>query len=61
MEAEIIRFYGLGPFYLKFQDKIVDGKKWISKRAFYLLMFLLLEKNRKISAEELVDVFLAGI
>jgi DNA-binding SARP family transcriptional activator len=33
------------------------GKKWISKRAFYLLMFLLLEKNRKISAEELVDVF----
>jgi DNA-binding SARP family transcriptional activator len=57
VEAEIIRFYGLGPFYLKFQDKIVDGKKWISKRAFYLLMFLLLEKNRKISAEELVDVF----
>lgn len=57
MEDEAISFYGLGPFYLECQDKRVDGRNWISKRALYVLMYLLLEKNRKVSAEELVDVF----
>ena len=57
MSEEKINFYGLGPFYLEYQGKIVDGSNWISKRALYLLMYLLLAKDRKVAAEELVDIF----
>lgn len=57
MNEEKISFYGLGPFYLKYQGKIVDGSNWISKRALCLLMYLLLAKERKVAAEELVDIF----
>ncbi|MFW6252109.1 MAG: winged helix-turn-helix domain-containing protein, partial [Halanaerobium sp.] len=52
-----INFYGLGPFYLEYQGKKVDGSNWISKRALYLLMYLLLANERHVAAEELVDVF----
>ncbi|MFW5987988.1 MAG: AfsR/SARP family transcriptional regulator [bacterium] len=52
-----IDFYGLGPFYLVYQGKRVDGSSWISKRALYLFMYLLLAKDRKVTAEELVDIF----
>ena len=57
MNEEKIYFYGLGPFYLKYQGNKVDGSNWISKRALYLLMYLLLAKNRKVAVEELVDIF----
>ncbi|MGM0414717.1 MAG: AfsR/SARP family transcriptional regulator [Bacillota bacterium] len=57
MNEEKVNFYGLGPFYLEYQGKIVDGSNWISKRALYLLMYLLMAKDRKIAAEELVDIF----
>ncbi|MFP4020479.1 MAG: BTAD domain-containing putative transcriptional regulator [Halanaerobium sp.] len=57
MNEEKINFYGLGPFYLEYQGKKVDGSNWISKRALYLLMYLLLAKERNVAAEELVDIF----
>ncbi len=57
MNEEKINFYGLGPFYLEYQGKKVDGSSWISKRALYLLMYLLMAKDRHVAAEELVDVF----
>jgi two-component SAPR family response regulator len=57
MNEEKINFYGLGPFYLEYQGKKVDGSNWISKRALYLLMYLLMAKERHVTAEELVDVF----
>ncbi|MFP4198390.1 MAG: winged helix-turn-helix domain-containing protein, partial [Halanaerobium sp.] len=57
MNEEKINFYGLGPFYLEYQGKKVDGSNWISKRALYLLMYLLLANERYVAAEELVDVF----
>ncbi len=57
LKVEELNFYGLGSFYFEFQDKKVDGTNWVSKRALYLLMYLVLERNRKVSAEELVDVF----
>ncbi len=53
----VLNFYGLGSFYLEFKDTKVDGSSWVSKRALYLLMYLVLERKRKVSAEELVDVF----
>ncbi|RAK10623.1 DNA-binding SARP family transcriptional activator [Halanaerobium saccharolyticum] len=56
-EEEKISFYGLGPFYYQYQGKRFDGSNWISKRALYLLMYLLLAKDRNVAAEELVDVF----
>jgi len=57
MNEEKINFYGLGPFYLEYQGEKVDGSNWISKRALYLLMYLLMAKERHVTAEELVDVF----
>lgn len=57
MEEEKVNFYGLGPFYLEYQGQKVDGSNWISKRALYLLMYLLTAKDRHVAAEELVDVF----
>jgi len=57
MNEEKISFYGLGPFYLEYQGKKIDGSNWISKRALYLLVYLLLVKERKVAAEELVDIF----
>src|SRR6056297_482671 len=57
MNEEKINFYGLGPFYLEYQAKKVDGSNWISKRALYLLMYLLMAKNRYVAVEELVDIF----
>ncbi|TDO83337.1 DNA-binding SARP family transcriptional activator [Halanaerobium saccharolyticum] len=56
-ELEKISFYGLGPFYYEYQGKRFDGSSWVSKRALYLLMYLLLAKDRNVAAEELVDVF----
>ena len=56
-EVEKISFYGLGPFYFEYRGKKFDGSNWISKRALYLLMYLLLAKDRNVAAEELVDVF----
>lgn len=52
-----IKFYGLGSFYFEYQEKKIDGNNWNSKRALYLLMYLLLKKNRCVSVEELVDIF----
>jgi len=57
MNEEKINFYGLGPFYYEYQGKKFDGSNWVSKRALYLLMYLLLAKDRNVAAEELVDVF----
>lgn len=57
MNEEKINFYGLGPFYYEYQGKKFDGSSWVSKRALYLLMYLLLAKDRNVAAEELVDVF----
>ena len=57
MSSEELCFYGLGPFYLKYAGKIVDGNNWVSKRALYLLMYLSLERKRNVSVEELIDVF----
>jgi len=57
MNEEKINFYGLGPFYLEYQGEKVDGSSWISKRALYLLMYLLMAKDRHVAAEELVDIF----
>ncbi|MFN2341613.1 MAG: BTAD domain-containing putative transcriptional regulator [Halanaerobium sp.] len=57
MNEEKISFYGLGSFYLEYQGEKVDGSSWISKRALYLLVYLLLVKERKVAAEELVDIF----
>lgn len=52
-----LKFYGLGSFYFEFKDNKVDGSNWVSKRALYLLMYLVLERKRKVSAEELIDIF----
>lgn len=52
-----INFYGLGPFYAEYDGEKLDGSNWVSKRALYLLMYLLMAKDRKIPAEELVDIF----
>ena len=57
MSKEKINFYGLGSFYFEYQGKKVDGSSWISKRALYLLMYLLLAKDRNVASEELVDIF----
>jgi two-component SAPR family response regulator len=57
MNEEKINFYGLGPFYLEYQGEKVDGSNWVSKRALYLLMYLLMTKDRHVAVEELVDVF----
>jgi DNA-binding SARP family transcriptional activator len=53
----VLKFYGLGSFYFAFKDNKVDGSNWVSKRALYLLMYLVLERKRKVSAEELIDIF----
>lgn len=57
MRDGTLKFYGLGSFYFKFNEYKVDGSSWVSKRALYLLMYLVLERKRKVSGEELVDVF----
>ena len=57
MNKEKISFYGLGPFYFEYQGQKVDGSNWISKRALYLFMYLLMVRKRKVDAEELVDIF----
>lgn len=54
---EIIYFYGLGPFYFEYHNKKVNGSGWVSKRALFVFMYLLLSKNRNVSAEELIDIF----
>ena len=57
MSSGELCFYGLGSFYLEYGGKRVDGNNWISKRAMYLLMYLALEWKRKVSVEELIDIF----
>ena len=57
---ETIEFYGLGPFYFKYHNKIVSGSAWVSKRALFIFMYLLLEKKRTVSVEELIDIFWEG-
>ena len=57
MNMQELKFFGLGPFYLEYQDEKFDGSNWVSRRALYLLMYLLLTKDRHVAAEELVDVF----
>lgn len=52
-----LNFYGLGSFYFSNGRKVFNGDSWVSKKAMYLFMYLLLERKRKVSAEELVDVF----
>jgi len=51
------KFYGLGPFYCEYKGRRIDGDNWVSKRAIYVLMYLLQERKRTVSAEELVDIF----
>jgi DNA-binding SARP family transcriptional activator len=51
------KFYGLGSFYCEYKDKKIDGSDWVSKRALYILMYLLQERQRRISVEEVVDIF----
>jgi DNA-binding SARP family transcriptional activator len=51
------KFYGLGPFYCEYKGREIDGDNWVSKRAIYVLMYLLQERKRTVSAEELVDIF----
>jgi len=57
MNDNDFKFYGLGSFYCEYKDKKIDGNNWVSKRALYILMYLLQERNRRISVEELVDIF----
>jgi len=57
MSDKVFNFYGLGSFYFEFDGKIIDGRNWVSKRALYVLMYLLSERERKVTAEELVDTF----
>lgn len=57
MECGEIKFYGLGSFYLEYCGEKHDGSDWISKRALYLLMYLLMAKGRTVTAEELVNIF----
>lgn len=54
---EVINFYGLGPFYFGYNNKTVSGSDWVSKRALFIFMYLLLEKKRTVSVEELIDIF----
>jgi len=54
---EAINFYGLGPFYFEYQNKTVNGNDWVSKRALFIFMYLLLSKKRNVSVEELIDIF----
>lgn len=51
------KFYGLGSFYCEHKDRKIDGSDWVSKRALYILMYLLQERQRRISVEEIVDIF----
>jgi DNA-binding SARP family transcriptional activator len=51
------KFYGLGSFYCEYEKRVVDGNDWVSKRALYILMYLLQERQRRVSVEELVDIF----
>ena len=51
------KFYGLGSFYCEYKDRKIDGTDWVSKRALYILMYLLQERQRRVSVEELVDIF----
>ncbi|MGM0498788.1 MAG: AfsR/SARP family transcriptional regulator [Bacillota bacterium] len=57
---EVINFYGLGPFYFGYNNKTVSGSDWVSKRALFIFMYLLLEKKRTVSVEELIDIFWEG-
>jgi DNA-binding SARP family transcriptional activator len=57
---EVVKFYGLGPFYFKYHNKTVSGSDWVSKRALFIFMYLLLEKKRAVSVEELIDIFWEG-
>lgn len=57
MSDKRLNFYGLGSFYFSNGKKIFDGENWVSKKALFLFMYLLFERNRNISSEELVDVF----
>jgi DNA-binding SARP family transcriptional activator len=52
-----LNFYGLGSFYFSNGKKVFNGDSWVSKKAMYLFMYLLLERKRKVSSEELVDMF----
>lgn len=57
LNEEKIKFYGLGPFYLEYREKVINCSDWVSKRALYLLMYLLFSRERNVAAEELIDIF----
>ncbi|PUU87964.1 MAG: SARP family transcriptional regulator, partial [Halanaerobium sp.] len=57
MSEADFKFYGLGSFYCEYKDNKIDGSDWVSKRALYILMYLLQERQRRISVEEIVDIF----
>lgn len=51
------KYFGLGSFYCEYKDKKIDGSEWVSKRALYIFMYLLQERQRIVNIEELVDIF----
>ncbi len=57
MSDKRLNFYGLGSFYFSNGKKVFNGNSWVSKKALYLFMYLLFERKRNVSSEELVDIF----
>ncbi|RCW62457.1 MULTISPECIES: AfsR/SARP family transcriptional regulator [Halanaerobium] len=57
MSGKHLKFYGLGSFYFSDGSRVFNGDSWVSKKAMYLFMYLLVERKRKVSSEELVDIF----
>lgn len=55
--ANLLKFYGLGSFYLEYQSIKIDGSNWVSKRALELLMYLSFKLGRRTDAEEIIDLF----
>jgi DNA-binding SARP family transcriptional activator len=47
----------LGSFYFSNGRRIFNGDSWVSKKALYVFMYLLLKREKNVRFEKLVDIF----
>lgn len=53
----IIKIFGLGKFLIKYNSKEVKNEEWSSDKALKMFKYFLLNKDKEIYNEELVEVF----